>query len=107
MTSSTRPYRYRRHDSFKRASLRRYHSPILLPTHRWVEGWTNINTDPTTSKRASSWEHKSHTIKAESLRGRADVTLGKNGFQFFHHPAKHTSFANDEEIEREYYSESI
>ncbi|KAH8980701.1 hypothetical protein EDB86DRAFT_2979020 [Lactarius hatsudake] len=48
-----------------------------------------------------------HAVKVENLRGRAEATLDKNGFQFFHHPAKHTSFANDEEILWEYYPESI
>ncbi|KAH9024074.1 hypothetical protein EDB85DRAFT_2150768 [Lactarius pseudohatsudake] len=48
-----------------------------------------------------------HAVKVENLRGRDEAALDKNGFQFFHHPAKHTSFANDEEILREYYPESI
>jgi len=69
--------------------------------------WSSINPDPTTGERASNWKYKTHAVKIENLRGRADATLDKNGFQFFHHPAKHTSFANDEEIKREYYPESI
>ncbi|KAH8999714.1 hypothetical protein EDB92DRAFT_1790171 [Lactarius akahatsu] len=68
--------------------------------------WTSINVDPTTGERASNWEYATHAVKVENLRGRAEATLDKNGFQFFHHPAKHTSFANDEEILREYYPES-
>lgn len=71
------------------------------------KAWTNVNVNPTTGERDANWEHKTHTVKVENLRGRTDATLDKNGFQFFHHPAKHTSFANDEEIEREYYPESI
>ncbi|KAH8981981.1 hypothetical protein EDB92DRAFT_1952743 [Lactarius akahatsu] len=73
------------------------------------KAWSNINADPTTGERASNWEYTAHAVKIENLRlrGRAEVTLDKNGFQFFHHPAKHTSFANDEEILREYYPESI
>jgi len=69
--------------------------------------WTFVNPDPTTGKRDANWEHSEHVVKVENLRGRTDTTLDNNGFQFFHHPAKHTSFANDEEIEREYYPESI
>lgn len=47
-------------------------------------------------------------IPVENLRGREDsVTLDTAGFQFYRSPAKHTSFRNDEEIEREYYPESI
>ena len=71
------------------------------------KAWTSINADPTTGKRASNWEYVTHAVKVENLRGQTDATLDRNGFQFFHHPAKHTSFANDEEIEREYYPESI
>jgi hypothetical protein len=71
------------------------------------KAWSNINVDPITGERASNWEYKTHTVKVENLRGRNDATLDKNGFQFFHHPAKHTSFENDEEIERDYYPESI
>jgi hypothetical protein len=71
------------------------------------KAWSNINVDPTTGERASNWEYRTHAVKVENLRGRTDATLDKNGFQFFHHPAKHTSFENDEEIEREYYPESI
>ncbi|KAH9065044.1 hypothetical protein EDB87DRAFT_1187285 [Lactarius vividus] len=68
--------------------------------------WSNINVDPTTGERASNWEYTTHAVKVENLRGRDEATLDKNGFQFFHHPANHTSFVNDEEILREYYPES-
>lgn len=72
------------------------------------KAWTNINADPTTGVRASNWEYKDHAAQVENLRGRTDaLTLDKNGFQYFRHPAKHISFANDEEITREYYPESI
>jgi hypothetical protein len=71
------------------------------------KAWTNLNIDPTTGEPTSNWEHEPHAVKVENLRGRTDGTLDKNGFQFFHHPPKHTSFATDEEIEREYYPESI
>ncbi|KAH9172917.1 hypothetical protein EDB89DRAFT_2069369 [Lactarius sanguifluus] len=71
------------------------------------KAWSNINADTTTGERASNWEYTAHAVKVENLRGRAEATIDKNGFQFFHHPAKHTSFANDEEVLREYYPESI
>ncbi|KAI9436945.1 hypothetical protein H4582DRAFT_2099566 [Lactarius indigo] len=71
------------------------------------KAWTNTNVDPSTGERASNWEYTTHPVRVENLRGRAEVTLDKNGFQFFHHPAKHTLFADDEEILREYYPESI
>ncbi|TFK37367.1 hypothetical protein BDQ12DRAFT_157158 [Crucibulum laeve] len=44
----------------------------------------------------------------ENVRGKEEsVTLDTAGFQFFKSPAKHTSFTDDAEIEREYYPESI
>ncbi|KAH9065040.1 hypothetical protein EDB87DRAFT_1756471 [Lactarius vividus] len=69
--------------------------------------WTSTSVDPITGEWVSNWEYATHAAKVENLRGRAEATLDNNGFQFFHHPAKHTSFANDEEILREYYPESI
>lgn len=43
----------------------------------------------------------------ENVRGKEDtVTLDTAGFQFYNCPARHQSFANDEEIRREYYRES-
>jgi hypothetical protein len=72
------------------------------------KAWSHINADPTTAECPSNWQYETHAVQVENLRGRAKAaTLDKNGFQFFHHPAKHTSFANDEEIVREYYPESI
>jgi hypothetical protein len=72
------------------------------------KAWSHINADPTTAECLSNWEYKIHAVQVENLRGLAKAaTLDKNGFQFFHHLAKHTSFANDEEIMREYYPESI
>ncbi|KAH9011845.1 hypothetical protein EDB85DRAFT_1056637 [Lactarius pseudohatsudake] len=71
------------------------------------KAWSNINADPTTGEHVSNWDYTAHAVKVENLRGHVEATLDKNGFQFFHHPAKHTSFANDEEITCEYYPESI
>ncbi|KAI0297529.1 hypothetical protein B0F90DRAFT_1634094 [Multifurca ochricompacta] len=72
------------------------------------KAWTSTNADPTTGKRASNWEYQTHPVKVENVRGReSEYSLDKNGFQYFHHPSQHTSFSNDEEIEREYYPESI
>ncbi|KAI9430150.1 hypothetical protein H4582DRAFT_2087458 [Lactarius indigo] len=79
----------------------------LTPPADGSKAWTNTNVDPSTGERASNWEYTTHPVRVENLRGRAEVTLDKNGFQFFHHPAKHTLFANDEEILREYYPEGI
>ncbi|KAI0055917.1 hypothetical protein BV25DRAFT_1981241 [Artomyces pyxidatus] len=72
------------------------------------KAYNTINADPVTGKRETNWKHTPHTVSIENLRGReSEASLDTTGFQFFHHPAKHTSFANDEEVEREYYPESI
>ncbi|KII85473.1 hypothetical protein PLICRDRAFT_178542 [Plicaturopsis crispa FD-325 SS-3] len=62
-----------------------------------------------------SGHHESNWVRAvkegipvENLRGKeGSVTLDTAGFEFHRSPAKHTSFRDDEEIEREYYPESI
>ncbi|KAI0033646.1 hypothetical protein K488DRAFT_47324 [Vararia minispora EC-137] len=72
------------------------------------KAWQNINSDPGTGIRQRNWVPVPHTIEVEDLRGKEDATsLDTTGFRFFRHPAKHTSFASDEEIQREYYPESI
>ncbi|KAI0051571.1 hypothetical protein FA95DRAFT_1554389 [Auriscalpium vulgare] len=67
-----------------------------------------INADPITGKRESNWVHIKHPVSIENLRGReSEASLDTTGFQFFHSPPQHKAFTNDEEIEREYYPESI
>ncbi|KAJ7621078.1 hypothetical protein FB45DRAFT_980681 [Roridomyces roridus] len=49
-----------------------------------------------------------HEVEIQNLRGNESAaTLDTAGFQLFKHPAKHTAFANDAEIQAEYYPESI
>lgn len=68
----------------------------------------HINADPVTGKRAQNWVEESHLVEIENIRGKEDtVSLDTAGFQFHKRAANHKSFANDEEIEREYYPESI
>lgn len=70
--------------------------------------YTTINADPTTGERGINWTKEPHDVEIENLRGKEDsVTLDTAGFQYFKQPQKYTSFADDEEIEREYYPESI
>jgi len=70
--------------------------------------WYNIDYDPITGIRHQNWEYEPHFLDVENIRGKeASVTLDTAGFQFFHHPASHKSFANSKDIEREYYPESI
>ncbi|THU97678.1 hypothetical protein K435DRAFT_777869 [Dendrothele bispora CBS 962.96] len=66
----------------------------------------HINEDPSRPKQ--NWEHAKHVMEIENIRGKEDtVSLDTSGFQFHRQPAKHTSFESDEEIEKEYYPESI
>jgi len=70
--------------------------------------YQNINADSTTGERERNWTREEKEVVIENLRGKEDtVSLDTTGFQFFHHSSKHTSFANDEEVVREYYPESI
>ena len=70
--------------------------------------YTNINADSTTGERGQNWTLEPHDIEIENLRGKEDtVSLDTTGFYYGKHAASHTSFTNDEEIEREYYPESI
>ncbi|KAK7440398.1 hypothetical protein VKT23_017035 [Stygiomarasmius scandens] len=68
--------------------------------------YTHINEVPGRPK--TNWEAEKHVVQIENIRGKEDtVSLDTAGFQFYKHPAKHTSFESDEEIEKEYYPESI
>ncbi|KIK56991.1 hypothetical protein GYMLUDRAFT_46600 [Collybiopsis luxurians FD-317 M1] len=68
---------------------------------------TRINEDAN-SKSRYNWTPDQQLVDIENIRGKEDnYTLDTAGFQFYRHPAKHTSFSNDEEIEREYYPESV
>ena len=70
--------------------------------------YTNINADLSTGVRQSNWEKIPHKVDIENLRGKEDsVSLDTTGFGYFRRPQKYTSFANDEETEKEYYPESI
>ncbi|KAF9068388.1 hypothetical protein BDP27DRAFT_822961 [Rhodocollybia butyracea] len=67
---------------------------------------TRINEDANYSSRYN-WSPDQHIVPIEDVRGKEDsYTLDTAGFQFFQHKSTHTSFSNDEEIEREYYPES-
>ncbi|KAL0571636.1 hypothetical protein V5O48_010329 [Marasmius crinis-equi] len=69
---------------------------------------TNINQSA--DKPRNNWVSEEHTVDIEDVRGsgtESQYTLDKNGFLYLTSPAKHTSFASDEQVEREYYPESI
>jgi hypothetical protein len=70
--------------------------------------YTNINADIATGVRGQNWIRELHQVKIENIRGKEDsVSLDTTGFQYHRRPQKYVSFTNDEEIEREYYPESI
>ncbi|KAF9523596.1 hypothetical protein CPB83DRAFT_862590 [Crepidotus variabilis] len=70
--------------------------------------FSNTFVDPTTGERKSNIGREAKDVIIENVRGKEHtVGLDTTGFQFFKAPAKHKTFANDEEIEREYYPESI
>ena len=71
--------------------------------------YTGINADSKTGVREQNWVEEVHEgVSIENLRGKEDsVSLDTTGFSYLRAPQKYTSFANDEEIEREYYPESI
>ena len=64
--------------------------------------------DPSTGEPVKNYKEKANSSVIENVRGKEDThTLDTSGFQFYKHTSKHKSFANDEEIRREYYPESI
>ncbi|KAJ3743709.1 hypothetical protein DFH05DRAFT_1242656 [Lentinula detonsa] len=67
---------------------------------------TRINEDVKYGSRYN-WIQEEHTVPIENIRGReGSYNLDSAGFQYYQHKSKHTSFSNDEEIEKEYYPES-
>ena len=70
--------------------------------------YQNINASSTTGERDRNYTRTQYQVQIENIRGKeSSLSLDNSGFQFFRSGAKHKSFANDEEIEREYYPESI
>ncbi|VDB84626.1 unnamed protein product [Peniophora sp. CBMAI 1063] len=66
-----------------------------------------IKENPVEGVRGQNFGRVAKFVEIGNLRGREDsMRLDKNGFQFFHHPAKHMAFDNDQEIRDEYYPES-
>ncbi|KAL4068713.1 hypothetical protein V8B97DRAFT_790605 [Scleroderma yunnanense] len=79
-----------------------------LPPPDGSKPYIGVMPDPVTGRPSQNWLDDFHTIQIEDVRGREDqYTLDDAGFQYYRHPAKHTTFLNDEEIKEEYYPESI
>ncbi|KAF7973599.1 hypothetical protein HWV62_14758 [Athelia sp. TMB] len=73
-----------------------------------ARAYIHVNADTTTGKRAKNSTEEKHEAEIENLRGKENsVSLDTAGFQYFKRAAAHTKFTNTEEIEKEYYPESI
>ena len=78
-----------------------------VPPPHGERAYMHIFRDSKTGIQKRNYEIEEKEVIIENLRGKEDsATLDTTGFQLFHRPAKHTSFATDEEIYREYYPES-
>ncbi|KAJ4000337.1 hypothetical protein F5050DRAFT_1563172 [Lentinula boryana] len=67
---------------------------------------TRINEDAKYGSRYN-WIQEEHIVPIENIRGReGSYNLDSAGFQYYQHKSTHTSFLDDEEIEKEYYPES-
>ncbi|KAF8900852.1 hypothetical protein CPB84DRAFT_1008657 [Gymnopilus junonius] len=79
-----------------------------VPPADGIRPYQYTNADPITGERRKNYTHEPKEVIIENLRGKEHLaSLDTTGFQYFKHPSKHTSFANDEEIVREYYPETI
>jgi len=82
--------------------------PHFVATEDGSKPYNMINADKKTGQNPRNYILESFDVEIENVRGKEDsVSLDTTGFQFFRAEAKHKSFKNDEEIEREYYPESI
>ncbi|KAF4566219.1 hypothetical protein EYR40_001972 [Pleurotus pulmonarius] len=79
-----------------------------VPPADGARAYQHINTDPTTGERPRNFTYQDKDVVVENIRGKeSSVSLDTTGFQYVRRPAKHGSFRNDEEIQNEYYPESI
>ena len=79
-----------------------------VPPANGEKPYNYINADARTGERRRNYTLEPYDVEVENLRGKEDsVSLDTAGFLYARAPAKHTSFQNDEEIEKEYYPESV
>jgi hypothetical protein len=70
--------------------------------------YASTNPDSVTGELARNWTEEPHDVHIEDVRGKESLyKLDSAGFQFGREAAKHTSFLDDDEIQNEYYPESI
>ena len=83
--------------------------PFFVSPPDGERAWIKINAVAELGERPSNYSRVPQEVVIENLRGKEDsVSLDTAGFQFYaNRPPKHTSFENDEEIQREYYPESV
>ncbi|KAH7923057.1 hypothetical protein BV22DRAFT_1016132 [Leucogyrophana mollusca] len=80
----------------------------ILPPPDDSRPYTTINADPATGQRRHNWVDHEMPVQIEDVRGKEDqFTLDTAGFQFARHAVTHTRFADDAEIQKEYYPESV
>ncbi|KAF7329739.1 hypothetical protein MKEN_00237200 [Mycena kentingensis (nom. inval.)] len=80
---------------------------FYVPPKDGARAFQKINQD-NSGVRPRNFTLEHHDVPIHDLRGQeSDITLDDAGFQLFRSPAKYTTFANDKEIEREYYPESV
>ncbi|KAJ7449313.1 hypothetical protein FB451DRAFT_1053495 [Mycena latifolia] len=81
---------------------------FYVPPKDGARAYQNINATPVTGVRDRNFTLEVHDVEIRNLRGNESAaTLDTAGYQLYNHPAKHTTFTNDAEIEKEYYPESI
>ncbi|KAJ7698866.1 hypothetical protein B0H16DRAFT_790089 [Mycena metata] len=81
---------------------------FYVPPKDGARAYQSINKSKETGIRDRNFELEEKVVTIHNLRGdESAATLDTTGFQLFKHPAKHTAFTSDADIEREYYPESI
>ncbi|KAI6000910.1 hypothetical protein EDD15DRAFT_2362372 [Pisolithus albus] len=62
--------------------------------------FSHVNVDPATGEQPKNWNEDVRVVQIEDIRGKEhEFSLDISGFQYYRHPAKHTKFTNDKEIE--------
>lgn len=65
--------------------------------------FSHVNVDPATGEQPKNWNEDVRVVQIEDIRGKEhEFSLDISGFQYYRHPAKHTMFTDDKEIEEGY-----
>lgn len=80
----------------------------FVPPADGSKAWQFINADPATGQRRRNFTMQPYEMDIENIRDKEHAyDLDTAGFLFAKNEAKYKDFGSDEEIEREYYPESI